>query len=65
MVVVAMITKLLQVLLGSMYGFCEHAHKMLCRGKVGTWGKIKTDLSKEEWHAHTVIGLSMATFKAV
>ena len=26
-------------------------------------GKIKTDLSKEEWHAHTVIELSMAAFK--
>ena len=26
-------------------------------------GKIKTDLSKEEWHAHTVIEFSMAAFK--
>ena len=48
-----------------MHGFCEHAHKMLCRWKVGTWGKIKTDLSKEEWHANTVIELSMAAFKGI
>ena len=26
-------------------------------------GKINTDLSKEEWHAHTVIELSMAAFE--